>query len=470
MNIMRAKIILAMSLSIVTNLAVADISGMLLACAKGGYAKENRPPAYLNKQVFGANMLFFSEQDTLRGNPSYQEKMRAGGFGSLRFPGGTVADNYHWATGETVHPTRRPVRHIRSDNDLSFDEFIALSKDRAAEPSIVLNYLSWAEKNQLEAGYKEAASWVNYANLEKNYGVKYWELGNEVYYFTAGKHINVRARAYARDYKAMEKLLHGIDAKVQLGAAMPQKLHWTAQSDSEPWWDAFLDEVGGDLDYIVLHNYSPLTVDAYLAGGTGFPELLQSLRRTVKDKIGHTVPIHVTEWNIGEWDKRFIAGDSVWQGLYVAETLLDFSVNDVRLATFWPLRSKNGYGLFSNDGQQYFAGGQVFKLLAPYQGQQVLFDCSNPTLRIARLAESQGNAGGALIMINKGPAQQIDIAALLGNDDSIAGLSTFVADNGKYIVKAYLTTELKAFGANNSKPYLIPSESLVIFKLNKLNG
>ena len=27
----------------------------------------------------------------------------------------------------------------------------------------------------------EAAAWVKYANVTKNYGVKYWEVGNEVY-------------------------------------------------------------------------------------------------------------------------------------------------------------------------------------------------------------------------------------------------------------------------------------------------
>lgn len=471
MKTLLPRLFLAILLAIAAQTSLADSSGKLLACAKGGYAKENKAPAYLSRQLFGANMLFFSEQDRLRARPEYQEKNLASGFGALRFPGGTVADNYHWARGETDNPRRYPIEHRRSDDDLSFDEFMAMAKSMNAEPSIVLNYLSWVEKNRLDDGYKEAADWLRYANIEKKYGVKYWELGNEVYYFTAGKHINVRARDYARDYKAMKKVLRAIDPSIQLGAVMPQKLDMVAKFDNNRWWDAFLDEVGGELDYIVLHDYPPLTNDEYIAGGTTIPELLQLARQKVASKIGHAVPVHVTEWNIAQWDKKgkhgFIERDSVWQGLFVAESLLDFAVNDVRLAMFWPLRSQDGVGLFSNNAQKYFASGQIFKLLAPYQGQQVLFDCRDQGVRVTRLAQAPGSEAGALLIINKGAAQPIDAASLAGAKARITGLSTFTPENGTYGVKTYSDTEFKALSAKNGSSYAMPSGSLFIFKLSK---
>ncbi|MGZ8917066.1 MAG: hypothetical protein ACXW0T_02515, partial [Methylobacter sp.] len=350
MKTILSRLLLTILLSIAAN-SNADVSGRMLECATGGYAKENRPPAYLNKQLFGANMLFFQEQDNLRANPEYKKKFIEENFGALRFPGGTDADNYHWQTGKTDNLQKYPVGHISSDNDLSFDEFMTLSKSMNAEPSIVLNYLSWFRKDQFEGAKKEADAWIRYANIEKKYGIKYWEMGNEVYFSPPTENINVKVRTYAKDYKAMKKVLRAVDNNALLGAAMPMKLHFKAKSDKQDkqiWWNAFLDEVGEDLDYIILHDYKSLSTKDYISGGTRVPEQLQEIRQLVRSKIGHTVPIHFTEWNVGHKDENPIERDSVLQGLFVAEALLDFAVNDVRLATFWPLHSNNGNGLFSN--------------------------------------------------------------------------------------------------------------------------
>jgi len=456
----------AVVLSVAAACAVADDSADMQACAKKSMAGDHR----FARQMMGANTLFFSENDRIRAEPHYRQNMASEGFGALRFPGGVVADNYHWATGKTDNTRRRPQGHAGSDKDLNFDEFIALSKTLNAEPVVVLNYLSWVEKKRFDGALQEASSWVKYANIEKAYGVKYWELGNEVYAYLPAEHATVQARVYAQHYKAMKKALRAIDATVQLGAAMPQKLGLVAKVDHSPWWDSFLSEVGGDLDYIVLHDYPPLTVNDYASGGTGFPELLQNARAIVKAKLGHEVPFHVTEWNIALWDKgdkrNLLERDSVWQGLFVAESLLDFSTSGVRLATFWPLRSKEGAGLFFNDTRQYFAGGQVFKLLAPYQDRPIGYDCHTKTVRMARFGSNGKSDGGALIIINRGPEQHFDLSAILGANGGIAGLSTLTAnDAGGYAVKVYSDAELKKIDSKKRASYRLPPAALLIFKL-----
>lgn len=446
---------------------IADMQTDMQSCAQKNTAQDAR----FASQVMGANTLFFSENDRVRAQAHYLGNIASEGFGALRFPGGVVADNYHWATGKTDNPQRRPKGHAGADNDLSFDEFIALSKTLDAEPSIVLNYLSWVEKNRFDGALQEAAGWVKYANIEKAYGVKYWELGNEVYAYLPAEHTTVQARTYAQHYKAMKKALRAIDATVQLGAAMPQKLGLIAKVDKELWWDVFLSEVGSDLDYIVLHDYPPLTVDDYIAGGTGFSEWLQNVRQIVRTKLGHEVPLHVTEWNIAQWDKNgkraLLERDSVWQGLFVAESLLDFSIDGVRLATFWPLRSEAGAGLFSNDTERYFASGQVFKLLAPYRNSPFRYDCHAKTARIARFDSNGKTDGGALIVINRGAEQRLDIPAILGDNVRILGLSTFTAAAGGYAVTAYSDAAFKALGIKKGVPYPFPPASLFIFKLGQ---
>lgn len=444
----------------------ADESKEIALCTQQGMSKE----AYLSKQLMGVNLLFFAEQDADRAEADYQRLIQSEGLGALRFPGGTVADNYHWATGETDNLQKYPIGHIRSDNDLSFDEFIAISKTLGAEPSLVLNYLSWVEKDRLQDGFKEAAGWVKYANQLKNYGIKYWEFGNEVYYFTAGKHINVKARTYAQDYKAMKKILRAIDANVQLGAAMPQKLDMTAKFDQGRWWDNFLDEVGNDLDYIVLHDYPPLTRDDFIAGGSSVSALLQQVREKVMAKLGRDVPVHVTEWNIAQWDKKgqrgFIERNSIWHGLFVADALLDLAVNNVRLATFWPWRTQDRFGLVSFDARRYLVGGDVFRLLAPYQNHRFLFDCQSSTLRVSRLLAQPGQEQGVLIIINRGEAQVIDLPAILGGKATIAGFTTLTGNNGQYLIKESSDDELKALSLQAGKQWPVPAGALMIMPLH----
>ncbi|MDD5277560.1 MAG: hypothetical protein PHR16_15960 [Methylovulum sp.] len=454
---------------------VTGISGQCLAdasslqqCAQRSQGQATG--SYFSRHVFGANMLFFTEPDTLRKQPDYQTMLKPLGLGNLRFPGGTVADNYHWASGKVDDPTRRPVGHVGSAEDLGFDEFMALANSMAAEPSIVLNYLSWVEKDRLQQGFDEAASWVKYANLQKGYGVKFWEFGNEVFAYVPSKHITVKVADYARDYKAMKKILRGIDPTIQLGAAMHHKLHFTAKGDNRQWWGTFLREAGDEVDYLVVHNYPALTVDDYVSGGTPYPDLLQKIKAEVKMATGRDIPIHITEWNIaltdGDGKQGLISRDSNWQGLFIAEALLDFSLADVRMATFWPLRSEKGAGLLSNDDKHYFISGDVFKLLAPYEDSTIVFDCHDQTTRMAMLSGNGTNGNGGLIVVNRGAQPQtLDLQSVMGKNARLAGLSTLTAEGQGYAVKNHSASDLEKLNAK-AAVYSLPPGSLSVFKLS----
>lgn len=460
-------VLLALITSI-TSPCFADASG-LQQCAQRSQGRATG--SYFSSHVFGANMLFFAEPDTLRKHPSYQNMLKPLGLSNLRFPGGVVADNYHWATGKVDNPNRRPVGHAGSAEDLGFDEFMAVAKSMSAEPSIVLNYLSWVEKGQLQQGFDEAANWVRYANIEKGYGIKFWEFGNEVFAYVPSKHITVKAADYARHYKAMKKILRAIDPTIQLGAAMHHKLHFTAKGDNRQWWGTFLREAGDDVDYIVVHNYPALSANDYASGGTPYLELLQKIRAEVKMATKRDIPIHITEWNISLTDDNgkqgLIGRDSNWHGLFIAEALLDLSLGDVRMATFWPLRSEKGAGLLSNDDKRYFISGDVFKLLAPYQGRAIIFDCHDRTTRMTRLSGNGANDDGSLIVVNRGAQQPLDLQTVIGKNARLAGLSTLTAAGQGYVVRDHSASDLEKLNADaKAAVYSLPPGSLSVFKLS----
>jgi alpha-L-arabinofuranosidase len=84
---------------------------------------------------------------------------------TLRFPGGSLSDEYHWQSNVTGNNTWQWAT--------SFDEFAHVASNTAAQVFITVNYGTGTPA--------EAAAWVQYANVSRRLGFKYWEVGNENY-------------------------------------------------------------------------------------------------------------------------------------------------------------------------------------------------------------------------------------------------------------------------------------------------
>ena len=74
------------------------------------------------------------------------------------------------------------------NSDDTFANFVSqLAQPEGGTPIITVNYGSNVANNG-PALPSEAASWVQYANVTNNYGIVYWEIGNETYgngYYTS---------------------------------------------------------------------------------------------------------------------------------------------------------------------------------------------------------------------------------------------------------------------------------------------
>ncbi len=86
---------------------------------------------------------------------------------TLRFPGGSLSDAYHWQTNMTQD---------QSWNGPWFSDYLEFGKlvqALHARAMITVNYGSGTPE--------EAAAWVDAANNQDGFGFKYWEVGNECY-------------------------------------------------------------------------------------------------------------------------------------------------------------------------------------------------------------------------------------------------------------------------------------------------
>jgi len=103
--------------------------------------------------------------DTNLGTDEVSGLLGNAGVKMMRYPGGSYGDIYHWETHTA------PGGFVAPNTD--FDTFMGGVRRAGAQAMVIANYGTGTPE--------EAAGWVRDANVTKGYGVKYWEVGNELY-------------------------------------------------------------------------------------------------------------------------------------------------------------------------------------------------------------------------------------------------------------------------------------------------
>ncbi|WP_370266028.1 LPXTG cell wall anchor domain-containing protein [Streptomyces sp. V4I8] len=236
--------------------------------------------------------------DEHMGDAKVTSLMKAAGVRQLRYPGGSGADDYHWKT----HTYGDGSGWIPSNTD--FDHFMATAKKVGAQPILTANYGSGTPQ--------EAADWVKYANVDKGYGVKYWEIGNEVYgngHYGNGKgwetdnHADKSPKEYGKNLVAYAKAMKAVDPKVKIGAVLTTPGFWPdaekAPGDSADWNNTVLSIAGRSIDFVIVHWYPGGTTTADLLNTpsriTGVRSSLRSLIAKYTGANAASVEIAVTE-------------------------------------------------------------------------------------------------------------------------------------------------------------------------------
>ena len=142
--------------------------------------------------------------------------LKQAGITTLRFPGGSVTDVYHWQTN-----TASQGQYINSAN--TFDAFMGVVTQSGAQALVCVNYGTNTAGNA-GGDPSEAAAWVDYANNTKKYGVKYWEVGNEVYgngeygsAFETDLHSDHSPAAYGTNVAQYVSAMKAKDATIKVG-------------------------------------------------------------------------------------------------------------------------------------------------------------------------------------------------------------------------------------------------------------
>ena len=243
------------------------------------------------------------------------------GVGLVRFPGGTESDEYNWKTNTDVLTGLTQA--------VDFDQYAAMLSQSGAQGMVTVDYGTGdtvgAAQSPAETGAQFAADWVRYANVTHHYGIKYWEIGNEVYGngtygadWEPDNHCTGTSNptdcgpaVYAQNVKAYIAAMKAVDPSIVVGVVLTAPGNWpdgvTSAGSPQPWDQTVLSALGGSVGFADVHWYpqNPSTVtppgptDAGLLGDAAqIPSMVSSLRSTLSQYTGSsTVPIMITETN-----------------------------------------------------------------------------------------------------------------------------------------------------------------------------
>lgn len=125
---------------------------------------------------------------------------------TLRFPGGSASDEYHWASNTSGTNTWTWWT--------SFDRFADVATSTHAQVFITVDYGSGTPT--------EAASWVRYSNVTRRYGFHYWEVGNECYgsWETDMNTPLDDPYTYATQFQSYWSRMKAVDPSIKIGAVV----------------------------------------------------------------------------------------------------------------------------------------------------------------------------------------------------------------------------------------------------------
>ena len=251
------------------------------------------------------------------------DKIRAVKPAFIRWPGGNVAQDYHWLWGigprdERVTWSNLSWKNEPEPGDFGTDEFVVLARALGAEPSITVNVEGRG------ATAVEAAAWVEYCNgpaTSKHgairaanghrapFGVKFWEIGNEIWGNWVRGHSD--AETYARNYNRYAQAMRAVDPSIKLIAVGDNDMNWNR---------TVLREAGRNIDYLAIHHYyerremkgDPLNLMARPLFFERFYSEVQQLLREFG--LAGRVKLAINEWGLDLPSERQYSMESALYG------------------------------------------------------------------------------------------------------------------------------------------------------------
>lgn len=391
---------------------------------------------------FGINSLYWIDNDKTRNNIEYVNALKNAQVSIIRYPGGEVADNFDWKTNRLYDRSAYPYSKKKDayKKRMDFDEFVKWKDKIGAKAILVVNLEEGFLEGDLKKAAKKAAEWVRYANIEKKYNIKYWEIGNESYHL--GTRYPLTAKEYAQALKLFSREMKKVDPTIKVGAVGPWdykkvpileylpkrkveelrslksfkerkrlakrlKRQYRKQKIKErkkSWWQVIAEEASGSFDFAVIHRYTNRRIrDKDLKKPLRCDEPVFMLRSFLRAKTGKTYPIALTEYNVGRKSGRRLS--KIALSLTLAEMMGDYLKAGVHIANYWPVRLKDKRTMFGPLDMGEKPPYYVFKALSDNIGEYLIHAKSDDNM-VYTIASCSEASELNLFIVNKKIAKE----------------------------------------------------------------
>jgi hypothetical protein len=281
--------------------------------------------------------------------PERRRLLRQVGFGMMRYPGGSISNEYDWRNN-----SNRRHGHAYGTNT---DGFLSVANELGAEKMICINYGSGTPQ--------EAADWVRYANTQRNGRVLYWTIGNENYgswEYDTHPHQH-DAHTYAYFTQDAITRMKSVDPTIKVGVVgvpneheYPQRFSVTnprTRRSHNGWTPVLLNRLqslGVTPDFFDLHIYPQMPGhedDAYILDDTRtWDEIIPEMRQILRDYLGaagENVLIFVTENNTVAYNPGKQTTSMV-NALYMADSWARAILAGADAYAWWDLHNSTEVG------------------------------------------------------------------------------------------------------------------------------
>ncbi|QBY04263.1 hypothetical protein E2K93_07615 [Thalassotalea sp. HSM 43] len=266
----------------------------------------------LQQPLVGENVNFLMSSDThWPRKVSMQQRIGEMKLGMLRFPYGHLADNYLFtdapfndgADGLTPRVVSRgtaPGNYPWAVDDkgyfkksLDFDEFVRYCQSLQIEPLVMVNMLGWQKSDSVvdfDDLKQHAIEWVRYANITRNYNIKYWQLGNEVA-------MHVDKSTYFKHFVEIAQAMKQVDPSIHIGFGEDGRSNWIAEALNN-------EDIGQYIDFLSPHQYlfGRAWSESYLRWRNYNGKItskIDKLQRYADNSTHHKqVPLIITEYGV----------------------------------------------------------------------------------------------------------------------------------------------------------------------------
>ena len=304
----------------------------------------------------GTNVALWVGQNTYA-SPKVQQLMKDAGFGIIRLPGGSWSDVTFWNGNGVRDPQTGRVDANRWADGYPMIDYSGYAptitvQDKPphkinkfhgnVDVKVLHDFVQQAGAQQLvcvnggTGRALDAAEWVKWANKTNNYGIRYWEVGNELdggweagHYLADGSELT--PAMYAKRFAEYAKAMKAMDPTVKVGGPA------SGVEANNSFAEAILRDCGDLVDFISIHTYP---------GNQTFTDAQQFARvSVVKEHVDRVkgwiekyqperkgqIEICYTEWNLPATRVACELDSALWSALFLRE----MAINGVNFATQW---------------------------------------------------------------------------------------------------------------------------------------